>query len=121
MEIVQNILNLAKEKKITNQQLCKILETNPNKIYDWKIGKSKPSAEDVSKLADYFDVSVDYLLGREPSSETKKDGSVEALPPDTALTPSQKQLVEFAESLTDDEIKKVLSYIRFVLSERDGK
>ena len=68
MEIVQNILNLAKEKKITNQQLCKILETNPNKIYDWKIGKSKPSAEDVSKLADYFDVSVDYLLGREPSS-----------------------------------------------------
>lgn len=121
MEIVQNILNLAKEKKITNRQLCKILETNPNKIYDWKIGKSKPSAEDVSKLADYFDVSVDYLLGREPSSETKKDGSAEALPPDTALTPSQKQLVEFAESLTEEEVKKVLSYIRFVLSERDEK
>lgn len=121
MEIVQNILNLAREKKITNQQLCKILETNPNKIYDWKIGKSKPSAEDVSKLADYFDVSVDYLLGREPSSETKKDGSAEALPPDTTLTPYQKQLVEFAESLTEEEVKKVLSYIRFVLSERDGK
>ena len=64
MEIVQNILNLAKKKKTTNQQLCKILETNPNKIYDWKIGKSKPSAEDVSKLADYFGCSVDYLLGR---------------------------------------------------------
>lgn len=33
----------------------------------------------------------------------------------------RKQLIEFAESLTDDEIKKVLSYIRFVVSERDGK
>ena len=73
------------------------------------------------KIADYFDVSVDYLLGREPSSETKKDGSAEALPPDTPLTLYQKQLIEFAESLTEEEVKKVLSYIRFVLSERDGK
>lgn len=121
MDIVQNILRLAKEKKITNQQLCKILETNPNKIYDWKIGKSKPSAEDISKLADYFDVSTDYLLGRHSPSETKKDDNTEALPPDTPLTLYQKQLIEFAESLTEEEVKKVLSYIRFVLSERDGK
>ncbi len=121
VDIVQNILRLAKEKKITNQQLCKILETNPNKIYDWKIGKSKPSAEDISKLADYFDVSTDYLLGRHSASEIKKDGNAEALPPDTPLTPYQKQLIEFAESLTEEEVKKVLSYIRFVLSERDEK
>ena len=118
MDIVQNILRLAKEKKITNQQLCKILETNPNKIYDWKIGKS---TEDISKLADYFDVSTDYLLGRHSASEIKKDGNAEALPPDTPLTPYQKQLIEFAESLTEEEVKKVLSYIRFVLSERDEK
>lgn len=74
--------------------------------------------DSLARIADYLDVSVDYLLGREPSSETKKDGSAEALPPDTALTPSQKQLVEFAESLTEEEVKKVLSYIRFVISER---
>lgn len=121
MEIVQNILNIAKTRKVNNQQLCKILETNSNKIYDWKIGKSKPSAEDISKLADYFNVSADYLLGRHSASEIKKDGNAEALPPDTPLTLYQKQLIEFAESLTEEEVKKVLSYIRFVLSERDGK
>lgn len=121
VEIVQNILNIAKTRKVNNQQLCKILETNSNKIYDWKIGKSKPSAEDISKLADYFNVSADYLLGRHSASEIKKDGNAEALPPDTPLTLYQKQLIEFAESLTEEEVKKVLSYIRFVLSERDGK
>ena len=121
VEIVQNILNIAKTRKVNNQQLCKILETNSNKIYDWKIGKSKPSAEDISKLADYFNVSADYLLGRDVPIKTKTDDSTEALSSAASLSSSQKQLVELAESLTDDEIKKVLSYIRFVLSERDGK
>lgn len=121
VEIVQNILNIAKTRKVNNQQLCKILETNSNKIYDWKIGKSKPSAEDISKLADYFNVSADYLLGRDIPIKTKTDDSTEVLPSAASLSSSQKQLVELTESFTDDEIKKVLSYIRFVLSERDGK
>ncbi len=102
MEIVQNILNLAKEKKITNQQLCKILETNPNKIYDWKIGKSKPSAEDVSKLADYFGCSVDYLLGRENTSDT------------TVLPAKLQELVDTASSLSEEQLSDLLRYVRFI-------
>ena len=72
MNIVQNILKIAKEHKINNQQLCKLLNTNPNKIYDWKIGKSKPSAEDVYIIADYLDCSVDYLLGRTDNPEINR-------------------------------------------------
>ena len=102
MEIVQNILNMAKEKKITNQQLCKILETNPNKIYDWKIGKSKPSAEDVSKLADYFGCSVDYLLGRENTSDT------------TVLPAKLQELVDTASSLSEEQLSDLLRYVRFI-------
>ena len=102
MEIVQNILNLAKEKKITNQQLCKILETNPNKIYDWKIGKSKPSAEDVSKLADSFGCSVDYLLGRENTSDT------------TVLPAKLQELVDTASSLSEEQLSDLLRYVRFI-------
>ena len=55
MSIVQNILKIAKEQN---------LNTNSSKIYDWKVGKSKPSADDVFILADYFNVSIDYLVGR---------------------------------------------------------
>ena len=39
-------------------------------LANWKLGRSKqPSAEALSKLADYFDVSVDYLLGRTDDPE----------------------------------------------------
>ncbi len=102
MDIVQNILRLAKEKKITNQQLCKILETNPNKIYDWKIGKSKPSAEDISKLADYFDVSTDYLLGRQVT--------------ESSVPENIQQLLSVASRLSCDQLKDLLQYAEFIES-----
>ena len=117
---LENLFTLLQPRGIS-KKLSEATGISSGNISDWKKGRSKPTAEALTLIADYFDVSVDYLLGREPSSETKKDGSAEALPPDTALTPSQKQLVEFAESLTEEEVEKVLSYIRFVLSERDGK
>lgn len=102
VEIVQNILNIAKTRKVNNQQLCKILETNSNKIYDWKIGKSKPSAEDVSKLADYFGCSVDYLLGRENTSDT------------TVLPAKLQELVDTASSLSEEQLSDLLRYVRFI-------
>ena len=32
------------------------------------MGKTKPGIDKIQKVADYFDVSVDYLLGREKMS-----------------------------------------------------
>ena len=118
MDIVQNILKLAKEKKITNQQLCKILETNPNKIYDWKIGKSKPSAEDISKLADCFDVSTDYLLGRKPSPEIENNGNIE-LPLSKNKAASLKELYEVASQLPEKQVLDVLEYAQFKKQARE--
>lgn len=115
--IAENIKKTAKASNIQLKDMLLDLSLNKNTLSNMYNG-SMLKGDSLARIADYLDVSVDYLLGREPSSETKKDGSAEALPPDTALTPSQKQLVEFAESLTEEEVKKVLSYIRFVISER---
>lgn len=103
MNIVQNILNLTKQAKISNQQLCKLLNTNPNKIYDWKVGKSKPSAEDILVLADYLDCSVDYLLGRD--AERKKSPSLDGLEDE-----AEKQLIQFFRSLNETGREKILDY-----------
>ena len=40
---------------------------------DWKKGKSSPKAEKLQKIADYFGVSVDYLMtGKEEPEEKRK-------------------------------------------------
>lgn len=41
-------------------------------ISDWRSGRSKPTAEALVLLADYFDVSVDYLLGRTDKPKINK-------------------------------------------------
>jgi len=38
-------------------------------LSDWKAGRSTPKHDKMQKLADYFNVSVDYLLGREKELE----------------------------------------------------
>ncbi len=120
MSALYNILSqLCNERGISAYRMCKDIGLQPSIMTDLKMGRrSSMKAETIARVANYFDVSVDYLLG---NTQIKKDDSTEVLPSAASLSSSQKQLVELTESLTDDEIKKVLSYIRFVLSERDGK
>lgn len=42
----------------------------------WKTTGATPHGETLSKIADYFDVSVDYLLGNEPKEKTSAEADV---------------------------------------------
>jgi len=65
--MINNILKEAKARGISDQDLCKILGKHKSKIYDWKKGRSEPTAQEILLIAEYFNVSADYLLtGKEP-------------------------------------------------------
>ena len=62
--------------------LCASIKKSPSKVAEeiglsrpavssWKTGKAKPSDVTILKIAEYFNVSIDYLLGE--SEEIKKD------------------------------------------------
>ena len=46
------------------KKLAIFLDVNPSMITHYTSGKTLPRLENLIKIADYFDVSVDYLLGR---------------------------------------------------------
>lgn len=58
----EKIKELADKQGISLNQLEEKLGFSRNTIYNMK--KSTPNVERVSKIADYFNVSTDYLLGR---------------------------------------------------------
>lgn len=53
---------LRKNSGLTQSALAKILNVTPTALSNWEIGKRMPSAEMLKRIADYFDVTVDYLL-----------------------------------------------------------
>lgn len=59
------ILKELREKKgITQQQLADTLNLSKNAISHYEKGINMPNLDTVQKIADIFDISVDYLLGR---------------------------------------------------------
>lgn len=62
MTIKENIRMLAKQNNLSIPKLEEILGFGGGTISRWD--KSAPTADKLQKVADYFNVSVDYLLGR---------------------------------------------------------
>lgn len=58
------LAELRQDKKLTQKQLAKIIYVTPGTICNYENNVRYPDVEKLVALADYFDVTVDYLLGR---------------------------------------------------------
>ena len=63
---------LRKSKGISQLRLATDLNTSQNTISRYETGEREPGIAELIKLADYFNVSVDYLLGRTNNPNTQR-------------------------------------------------
>lgn len=63
---------LRRQKNITQLKLAMDLNMNQNTISRYETGEREAGYKELIMLADYFDVSVDYLLGRSDNPEFLK-------------------------------------------------
>ena len=64
--------DLIQKRQIKDYQVAKDLNLSSSRISDWRNGHRLPSVENLIKLADYFGVSTDYLLGRTDKPEVNR-------------------------------------------------
>ena len=65
MEIFQKrLIELRKINGLTQRKVAEHLQISQPSYIRYENGKSEPTLANLIKLADYFDVSLDYLLGR---------------------------------------------------------
>jgi len=55
---------LREEKGLLSKDFAKIMSVEPATITNWEKGNRFPKDDVLIKIADYFDCSIDYLLGR---------------------------------------------------------
>ena len=65
------------EKGLSQEELSNILSLNKSTICCYEKGTRVPSLEVLIKLSDYFEVSIDYLLGRDVLVRNKKTRKLE--------------------------------------------
>lgn len=87
---------LRKDRKVTQTELGNFCGYSHVAVVKWENGQREPSIETLIKIADFFNVTLDYLLGR-----------IEPLP----LTPLQKELSKKIRSLSDEQAQIILGVI----------
>ncbi|MDT2860557.1 helix-turn-helix transcriptional regulator [Lactococcus lactis] len=63
-KFAERLKELRKINGLTQSQVAYGLGTKQPVYHRWETGERSPSIETLIKLADYFDVSIDYLVGR---------------------------------------------------------
>lgn len=95
-------LALCEKKNISPTRVALDIGLSKAAVTRWKQTESTPKGDVLCKLADYFGCSVDYLLGRENTSDT------------TVLPAKLQELVDTASSLSEEQLSDLLRYVRFI-------
>lgn len=116
--LFEKIKELCQKRGISINSLEETLGYSRNTIYSMK--SKKPNAERLQEIADYFNVSTDYLLGRTDNPNiasdtvTTPDGRV------VDLSNLRERVVLFdGKPLSDDDVDKIAQIIKLSLGVSD--
>ena len=69
---ILRLKNLRKQRRISQLKLAMDLNMNQNSISRYENGEREADYSTLIRFADYFDVSIDYLLGRTDNPEINR-------------------------------------------------
>lgn len=94
---------------LTQKEFGSKISIDAHNIGDWERAKCEPSIDWLCKISDTFDVSVDYLLGREDDFGVKQFNETQS----ATLTSDEKRLLEAFNRLNDLEKEKLIDDAEF--------
>ena len=109
--IGDRLRDLRTSKGVNQDQAAESCGISRIALARYETGARIPRAEIVTKLADYYGVSVDFLLGREVVPDMVQE--TEKAPAD--IRAEAKQLLE---SFSDEEYQEALRYLRYLKTQK---
>lgn len=105
----KRLATLRKQKGLSQYELAKRLGFTRGQISNYEQGTRQPDFDTLEKIANFFECSVDYLLGRSNDPRLSADE-------DKEVDKKVKELMEIIESMPEEkrnEMKeKILAYAR---------
>ena len=105
MSFGDNLERIRKDKKVSQAKLGEALGLTQQMVSSYEKETSSPNIEVLVKIADYFNVSIDTLVGHVVNSPE-------------ASSPKAK-LVRFFEQLSDEDKEKCLIIVQTIIQDRN--
>lgn len=102
-----NLKELRKKHKKTQEEIAQILNTSQRSYCGYELETNEPTIETLCKLADYYNVSLDYLVGRHFANDIG------------FLDEQERAIVKLVCQLNETNKIKVASYISGMLAIQD--
>ena len=118
-EAFERIKELAKKRGVNLQKVSEDLGFSTNYLYSLK-NKKTPSAEHIAKIAEYFNVSTDYILGRTDNPNLPTESVTTANGRTVDLSNLRERVVLFdGKPLSDEDVDKIAQIIKLSLGVSD--
>lgn len=104
---IERIKKLCKVRGISLQDLARSINIGENSIYAWKT--NAPTSDKLRAVADYLNVSVDYLLGRSDNPSPGKGHS-----------PEIQDIIDYIDQ-NSDFAESIRHLIKTIENQKNGK
>lgn len=118
MDTVEKITKLFEESGKSASSILKELNFSPTALSEWKRGKAKPTADALAKLADYFGVSVDYLLGRTDAPNPPGQPSITNIDIPPVLQEVGVAFHGGPNSLSQEDVNEMAKFVEFLRAKK---
>ena len=114
----ERIRELRKKSGYSQQQMARKLHLTQGAISQWENGLTVPAADQLSALADVFEITVDELLGRATDQPTDQDESW-AIRERLRRDPEYRLLFSAAEKATPEHLRAAAAMLKALEGENE--
>lgn len=116
MTVFERIQKLSKNRGKSVKDVARELSFGESTIYKWKT--QSPKGKDLEKIADYFDVSIDYLMGRTDNPFIESNDQYSDLVMN--FRKNEKEIPEEQRPLYRAQVNNLMDHIRETMKEYDA-
>jgi HTH-type transcriptional regulator, competence development regulator len=111
------LIELRKDKKLRQEDIAKILGIARTTYAMYEQGNREPDFDTLNKIADYFEVTIDHLLGREEKVKTKEDSleEVNKLVKEYGIEQFGFFDIEKWKDLSSEDIEEIKKHFEYVV------
>lgn len=108
MEFRDRLRQLRQETELNQTEFGQKFNVIKQTVSSWENGNSKPDLDLLIAIADFFNVSTDFLLGRSGMLQRGKN-----------LSPEKERLINEIQQASDDDLKEMEYILKYLKSKKE--